>query len=198
MHIADAPAVLLDDPRTGQRGVAERLERHDVDHVDIDRRDRAVRAAANRDGCVPAAFAAERADRMVGRAVHADDLVADLEAGAVGRIAFQQQIDEVAPVDARGEDADAGIGAAAPEYAAQHVVVDVVGRQQNGMRGLELVEQQIDATGRVLQVRRGDDAGALAAHPFEPVQLGEAVLVPEALLDGIDDRIEQASELFAR
>ena len=112
----------------------------------------------------PASLAAERADRMIGRAVHADDFVADLEAGPVGRIAFQQHIDEVAPVDARGEDADAGVRhACAPEpprswhgprRQPQHVVVDVVGRQQNGMRGLELVEQQIDATGRVLQVRR--------------------------------------------
>ena len=134
---------------------------------------------------------------MIGRAVDGDDLVADFHSGALRRRAFQHAVDEVAPVDARREDADAGIGdpgapeavvsffarqGRAAEDGEQDVVVDVVGRQQAGVGHLQLAEQRVDAARRLVEVRGRHDAGARLGCALRPVRRRPAAPCPRTTL----------------
>ena len=154
-------------------------------------------------------LAAEGADRVIGRAIDGQDLVADLQSRPFGRRSFQHRVDEVAAVDAHREVADAGVGdARAPEPLValrlghvrpaedgeQDVVVHVVGGQQAGMRGLQLAEQGVDAARGLLEVRRIDHALADLRRALAPADLRQPLLVPELLRGLLHHRVEQLPE----
>ena len=147
---------------------------------------------------------------MIGRPVDGEDLVADLEPRAVGRRSLQHRIDEVAAVDLDREVADAGIRYARPpeplvelllghagaaEHVKQDVVLHIVGRQQGGVRGLELGEQRIDAASRLIEARCLDHARAHLGRALLPADLREPLLVPERCCRPLHHRVEQLAEV---
>ncbi len=211
MHVADAPSVALDDARAGPRRLAKRVQRGDAHDRDLQDLGGTIRRAPDRNSGAVADLAAERADRVIGRAIDADDLIADLQAGARCRTALEHRIDEIAAIDAHREDTDAGERyAGAPEAvvelllrhggAAEHrhqdVVVDIVGRKQAGVRALELAKQRVDTASSHLEVGSLDHARAHLCGTLLPADGGEPILVPERLRRGRDDGIEQRAEVL--
>src|SRR5689334_19630717 len=116
VDIADAAAVALDHPGALHGGIAKGLQRRNADDFGVHFLRRRLGGTSDFDADLFPDLVAEGADRMVGRRIDAEDLVADLEAGAIGRRALEDRVDKVTAVAVRREETNPGVAhSAAPE-----------------------------------------------------------------------------------